>query len=122
MPVHMHYWIIGENISKCRKEQSLTQEQLAERSGICQQFLSRLERGAGVPSVETIMALCDALDIESNVLLTRASATHKDDLPCRLRSDGDTVWGADSLIVIRLEDLPPVDLELPDTPFDENKD
>ncbi len=111
----MHYHIIGKNISECRKSLHLTQEQLAERAGICQQFLSRLERGKGIPSLETIMALSDAMNVQSERLLTR-SATHNDEPPCRLRSNSDMDG---SLIVIRLEDLPIVDLDLPDTDLDE---
>lgn len=115
MPVHMHYHIIGKNISEYRKTLRFTQEQLAERAGICQQFLSRLERGKGVPSLETIMALCDAMDVEPNQLLTR-SATRNNEVPSRLRSDGSLDY---DLIVIRPEDLPIVDLDLPDTDLDD---
>ena len=128
MPVQMHYHIIGKNIKECRKAAHLTQEELAEQAGIGQQFLSRLERGKGIPSLETIMALCDALHVEPNKLLTR-SATHDDALN-RLRSDyaafadclSDNLSApeADILIVIHPDDLPALDIELPDSPFDED--
>jgi len=128
MSVHMHYRIIGLNISECRLELQLTQEQLAERTGICQQFLSRLECGKGVPSLKTIMSLCDAMGVDPNRLLSR-SATHDDNPPCSLRSDVDagsaahtpTLAADDShnLIVIRPEDLPILDLEFPDTDLDD---
>lgn len=124
MSVHMHYMIIGKNICECRKALHLSQEALAENAGICQQFLSRLERGKGVPSLETIMSLCDALNVEPNRLLTRG-ATHNSNPPCRLRSEDDFIFCEDyedsedaELIVIRPEDLPIVDLELPDTELD----
>ena len=127
MPVLMHYKIIGQNISEYRRELSLTQEQLAERAGISQQFLSKLENGKGVPSVATIMSLCDAMDLEANKLLTRSAAAHDSDAPCRLRSDGSVFHESltdklipennHSMVVISLEDLPAFDLEIPD-PFD----
>ena len=127
MPVLMHFKIIGQNISDCRKELNLTQEQLAERAGISQQFLSKLENGKGVPSVETIMSLCDAMNLEANKLLTRSAATHNPDAPCRLRSEGSVFHESltdkliaennRSIIVISLEDLPAFDLEIPD-PFE----
>ena len=117
MSVRMNYRIIGLNVSECRHERRLSQEQLAERAGICQQFLSRIERGKGVPSLETVMALCDALDVEPNRLLSR-SATHDDTIPSRLRgSDGSQEDS--SLIVIAPEDLPLLDLELQETDFDD---
>jgi len=125
MPVHVQYRIIGKNVSECRRAMNLTQEQLAERAGICQQFLSRIETGRGIPSVATVMALCDALDVESNMLLTRSAATPDLEAPSRLRSDGsvfteslsDELLHKDQevLIVIQLDDLPKFDLEIPDT-------
>jgi len=128
MPVLMHFRIIGQNISECRKELHLTQEQLAELAGISQQFLSKIESGKKVPSVTTIMSLCDAMDIEANRLLTRSSASHDANAPCRLRSDGSVFqeslndWffpeNNDSSIVIHLEDLPAFDLDIPD-PFED---
>lgn len=36
---------IGQYIAKCRKEQSLTQEQLAEKLGISKNAVSKWERG-----------------------------------------------------------------------------
>jgi len=128
MPVFMHFRIIGQNISDCRKAMNLTQEQLAELAGISQQFLSKVENGKGVPSVTTIMALCDAMDIEANRLLTRSSASHDANAPCRLRSDssvfheslGDLLIHEDNdmMIVIPLEDLPAFDLDIPDPLID----
>jgi len=123
MPVTVHYRMIGQNISCHRKKCKLTQEQLAEKAGICQQFLSCLERGKGIPSVQTILSLCDAMHLTPDNLLT-GSATHNDDAPCRLRSDGSVFMHtlSDQLItevdaapiIVRLEDLPECDIELPD--------
>ena len=124
MSVHMHYQIIGQNIRECRKELRLSQEQLAELAGICQQFLSKLERGRGTPSLETVMALCDAMHITPDRLLSRC-ATHDNNPPCRLRSEGSLIDCSDEspsntgMIIIRPEDLPIVDLELPDTELDD---
>jgi len=124
LSVHMHYQIIGRNICACRKELHLSQEQLAEKAGICQQFLSRLERGKGIPSLETVMALCDAMGIEPARLLIHC-ATHNSNPPCRLRSEDDLISFTDeadqyeSLIVINPDELPIVDLDLPDTELDD---
>ena len=123
MSVHMHYQIIGRNIRECRKELHLSQEQLAELAGICQQFLSKLESGKGIPSLETVMALCDAMQIQPDRLLSRC-ATHNDNPPCRLRSEDGLINYDDEphdntgLIVISPDDLPIVDLELSDPEFD----
>ena len=41
--------IIGSNIRKERKQQMLTIEQLAEKAGITDNFLGKIERGEGMP-------------------------------------------------------------------------
>ena len=46
--------IIGANIRKERKRQMLTIEKLAERANITDNFLGKIERGEGMPSLPTI--------------------------------------------------------------------
>ena len=41
--------IIGSNIRKERKNQMLTIEQLAEKAGITDNFLGKIERGESMP-------------------------------------------------------------------------
>ena len=54
---------IGENIRKERKRQLLTIEQLAEKAGITDNFLGKIERGEGTPSLQTIDSIACALDV-----------------------------------------------------------
>lgn len=54
---------IGENIRIERKRQLLTIEKLAEKSGITENFLGKIERGEGTPSLETIDNIAGALDV-----------------------------------------------------------
>ena len=37
--------LVGENTARIRKERGLTQEALAEKSGLSQQYISGLENG-----------------------------------------------------------------------------
>ena len=60
---------IGRFISQCRKEKSLTQEQLAEALGISNRSVSRWENGNNLPDVSLFQPLCDALDITLEELL-----------------------------------------------------
>ncbi|KAB2792989.1 helix-turn-helix transcriptional regulator [Brucella anthropi] len=53
--------IVGDNFARIRKEKGLTQEQVAERSGFSQQYLSSLERGQRNPTIITIYELSLAL-------------------------------------------------------------
>lgn len=55
--------LVGDNCARLRKERSWTQEELAERSGLSQQYLSDLERGKRNPTIVTIYEISQALDV-----------------------------------------------------------
>ena len=55
--------LVGRNAARIRKEKGLTQEQLAEKSGLSQQYLSGLERGRRNPTIVTIYELASALGV-----------------------------------------------------------
>lgn len=54
---------IGNNIRKYRVNMKLTREQLAEKSHITASHLYQLEIGNSVPSIITIVDICNALNI-----------------------------------------------------------
>lgn len=62
--------LVGRNFARLRQEKGLTQEAVAERSGISQQYLSGLERGQRNPTVITLHELAQALGV-SHVDLVR---------------------------------------------------
>jgi transcriptional regulator with XRE-family HTH domain len=55
--------LVGDNCARIRKERGWTQEQLAERSGLSQQYLSGLERGKRNPTIVTIYEIAVALEV-----------------------------------------------------------
>lgn len=55
--------LVGENFARLRREKGLTQEQIEERSGFSQQYLSGLERGKRNPTVITLYELAQALGV-----------------------------------------------------------
>ncbi len=55
--------LVGRNLRRIRQEKSLTQEDLAERSGISQQYISGLERGRRNPTVLSLFELAAALGV-----------------------------------------------------------
>lgn len=59
---------VGENIRQERKRQRLTMEQLAEKAGITDNFLGKIERGEGMPSFPTIDSIACALDVSIDFL------------------------------------------------------
>ncbi len=61
---------IGRFIAAVRKEQNLTQRELAELLEISDKTVSKWECGNGLPEVGTMLPLCQALGISVNELLT----------------------------------------------------
>lgn len=55
---------VGMNVKLCRTKLKLTQEELAFRAGVSRNMLSNIERGIQSPTVETLAALADVLQID----------------------------------------------------------
>lgn len=55
--------LVGRNFARLRKEKGLTQEQVEERSGFSQQYISGLEQGRRNPTVITLYELSQALGV-----------------------------------------------------------
>lgn len=52
-----------------RRKKGLTQEQLAELSGVTARTIQRIEKGAVVPHIQTLKMLADCLDIDPEILM-----------------------------------------------------
>lgn len=61
---------IGTFIAKCRKEQNLTQAQLAEKLNITDRAISKWETGKSMPDSSIMLELCAILGITVNELLS----------------------------------------------------
>lgn len=59
---------MGRQVKKLRKEQDITQEELARRAGIGRATVSRLERGEREPSFRTLMKISHALRVPLQAL------------------------------------------------------
>ncbi|PSH56581.1 helix-turn-helix domain-containing protein [Phyllobacterium endophyticum] len=69
--------LVGQNFSRLRREKGLTQEEIEERSGFSQQYLSGLERGRRNPTVITIYELAQALGVDYLELLLPTTTRNK---------------------------------------------
>jgi transcriptional regulator with XRE-family HTH domain len=58
----------GHHIRSLRRARGLTQELLAERSGLAPDTIRRLEHGSFSPSLETLYKACAGLDIKLSTL------------------------------------------------------
>jgi transcriptional regulator with XRE-family HTH domain len=54
---------LGEKIRQLRKLRELTQEQLGERAGISYKFIGEVERGTVNPSLDSLIGISQALDV-----------------------------------------------------------
>lgn len=62
--------LVGINCARIRGEKELTQEELAERSGFSQQYISDLECGKRNPTIVTIYEVAQALGVSHLDLVT----------------------------------------------------
>lgn len=66
--------MIGSNIREIRKEEGLTLEVLAERSGVSKAMLSQIEAEKVNPTVATVWKIAQGLGVEINRLLRGGGA------------------------------------------------
>lgn len=65
----MNQAVIGSYIARKRREENLTQEQLAERLGVSNKTVSKWENGKCMPDYGIIQKLCDALHVTLSELM-----------------------------------------------------
>lgn len=61
----------GKTLRKVRLEKGLTHEALAERASLHPTFISLLERGGRMPSLNTLFLLAKALDMVPSDLVAK---------------------------------------------------
>lgn len=81
------YTHMGNRIRERRKELHLTQEALAEQSGISASFMGHIERGSRIASLDTLLAICIALDVSMDFIIGRADTGFAKALPDTLTED-----------------------------------
>jgi ribosome-binding protein aMBF1 (putative translation factor) len=57
-------YALAMQVVELREQRGLTQIQLAEKSGVDQADISRLERGSAFPNEKTLLRIADALDAD----------------------------------------------------------
>ena len=65
----MMYTQLGKRIKQQRILARMTQEKLAEKAGISLSFLGHIERGTRKASLDTVIKICNALEVSPNMLL-----------------------------------------------------
>ena len=80
----MDYKDLGSRVRAVRRQHSMTQECLAEKVGISASFLGHIERGSRVASLETLVALCNVLNVAPEYLLRASLTCYDPEMPADL--------------------------------------
>ena len=60
---------MGDRVKDLRKKKRLTQEQFAEKIGVSVQYVSEIERGISMPSMQVFVKILEVLDASADYLL-----------------------------------------------------
>ena len=63
------YKEIGRRVTKIRKQRGLTQEKLSEKCDLSPQYISNIERSISIPSTETLLRICEVLEVTPDAIL-----------------------------------------------------
>ena len=101
---------IGRFIADCRKNEKLTQMQLAEMLGITDRAISKWETGKAMPDSSIMLELCNILGISVNELLSGEKIDMKNnfqkneqlllDMAKELEKKNKTIWSSMWAIMI----------------------
>lgn len=67
--------MISDSIRKLRKENNISQDELAEKLGVSRQSVSLWETGQTQPTIENIVALSKIFNVSSDVILGNADTS-----------------------------------------------
>ena len=87
--------IIGDRLRALREERKLSQGDIEKRTGLLRCYLSRVENGHTVPSVETLEKLARAFEVPLYKLFYDGDGPITGNLPKRI-STADLLWGCRS--------------------------
>ena len=62
---------LGTQLRKQRKDKKLTLKTVAEKAGISEGFLSQMENNVKAPSLDTLMNVCNALEVNVGDVLNQ---------------------------------------------------
>ena len=83
--MNIDYEMIGKKIREWRTRKKMTQEQLAALVEREPAYISRIENGRQRPSLDTLLRICVALELDMNDLLSDVSTVKKTKIIARMR-------------------------------------
>jgi len=86
--------IIGERLRALRDEKKLSQGDIEKKTGLLRCYVSRVEHGHTVPSVETLEKMARALEIPMYKLFYESEEPPKLPNLLKRKSAEDILWGS----------------------------
>jgi transcriptional regulator with XRE-family HTH domain len=75
--------VIGERLKDLREQKSISQGDVEKRTGLLRCYISRVENGHTVPSIDTLEKMARALEIPMYRIFTDDIHVKKPDIPAR---------------------------------------
>lgn len=97
--------LIGERLRDLRDTKGLSQGDIEKRTGLLRCYISRVENGHTVPSIETLEKMARALEVPMYQLFYDGNDSPA---PLKLKTDSQPTWGAsgkDAAYLFRLRRL-----------------
>jgi transcriptional regulator with XRE-family HTH domain len=85
--------IIGERLRALRDEKNLSQSDIEKKTGLLRCYVSRVEHGHTVPSVETLEKMARAVEIPMYKLFYESEEPPKLPNLLKRKSADDILWG-----------------------------
>ena len=71
--------MLSENLKKIRKDNNLSQEQLAEKLGVSRQSVSKWENGEAYPEMDKVLNICKLYNYNIDELLNENVTSVKEE-------------------------------------------
>ena len=76
--------VIGEKLKALRAQKNMSQGDMEKRTGLLRCYISRVENGHTIPSVDTLEKMARALEIPMYRLFTDAAQVKKPNIPAEI--------------------------------------
>lgn len=71
----LDYKILAERVKECRRIQGISQEMLAERADLATTSIAQFESNRKQINLQTFIKICNALDVDANLLIDNGETT-----------------------------------------------
>ena len=86
--------LIGDRLRELRELKNFSQGDIEKRTGLLRCYVSRVENGHTVPSIETLEKMARALEVPLYKLFYDGDAPAKAPAVFNRKSSGDGLWGS----------------------------